>query len=99
MSETRQAACGFVPSRKGPHFFPRSKETAMREILAAVPLKTVLLLTLSNIFMTTAWYGHLKFTKSWLPVVILASWLIALPEYCFQVPANRLGQTEYGLSA
>lgn len=55
-------------------------------------MKTIVLLTLSNIFMTFAWYGHLKH-KSTLTVTsaILISWLIALPEYCFQVPANRLG--------
>ncbi len=58
---------------------------------------TIGLLVLSNIFMTLAWYGHLKF-KEWgwfgsltLPAVILISWCIALPEYCFQVPANRMG--------
>lgn len=52
---------------------------------------TVLLLTLSNVFMTFAWYGHLKFKHSPLWLAILASWLIALFEYCFQVPANRIG--------
>ncbi|HZI93313.1 MAG TPA: DMT family protein [Patescibacteria group bacterium] len=52
---------------------------------------TVVLLTMSNLFMTIAWYGHLKFRGVPLWRVILASWLIALPEYCFQVPANRFG--------
>ncbi|HTN00958.1 MAG TPA: DMT family protein [Planctomycetaceae bacterium] len=52
---------------------------------------TVLLLTISNVFMTFAWYGHLKFKQSPLWLAILASWLIALFEYCFQVPANRIG--------
>ena len=52
---------------------------------------TVLLLTCSNIFMTIAWYGHLKNTKSPLILAIVASWAIALLEYCFQVPANRIG--------
>ncbi len=54
----------------------------------------LLLLVISNVFMTLAWYGHLRFMKGagWtLPLVILASWGIALFEYCFQVPANRLG--------
>lgn len=51
----------------------------------------IILLTISNIFMTFAWYGHLKFKSSALWVVILVSWLIALFEYCFQVPANRIG--------
>lgn len=55
-------------------------------------LKTVLLLTIANIFMTFAWYGHLKHLKSSpLLLVILASWGIAFFEYCFQVPANRIG--------
>ena len=58
---------------------------------------TVVLLTISNIFMTFAWYGHLKFKESPLWIAILASWLIAFVEYCFQVPANRIGH--YQLSA
>jgi uncharacterized protein (DUF486 family) len=52
---------------------------------------TLALLTVSNVFMTFAWYGHLKYTKSALWIAILVSWLIALVEYCFQVPANRIG--------
>ena len=56
---------------------------------------TILLLTLSNIFMTFAWYGHLKFRQTPLPKVIVLSWLIALAEYCFQVPANRIGSYEF----
>lgn len=51
----------------------------------------ILLLTISNVFMTFAWYGHLKFKSTALWVVILVSWGIALLEYCFQVPANRIG--------
>ena len=58
----------------------------------------VLLLTISNIFMTFAWYGHLKYKNSALWVVILVSWGIALLEYCFQVPANRIGH-EYFTAA
>jgi len=54
-------------------------------------LRTVLLLLGSNIFMTFAWYGHLKFRTRPLLIAIVASWLIALPEYCLQVPANRGG--------
>lgn len=57
-------------------------------------MKTVLLLTLSNVFMTFAWYGHLKFRfleNKPLPAVILVSWGIAFFEYCLMVPANRLG--------
>lgn len=53
---------------------------------------TVILLTISNIFMTFAWYGHLKDHRtSPLWIVIIASWGIAFFEYCFQVPANRIG--------
>ena len=51
----------------------------------------ILLLTISNVFMTFAWYGHLKFKSTALWIVILVSWGIALFEYCFQVPANRIG--------
>lgn len=51
----------------------------------------LILLTISNVFMTFAWYGHLKFKSSALWLVILVSWGIALLEYCFQVPANRIG--------
>jgi len=52
---------------------------------------TILLLTISNIFMTFAWYGHLKYRDKPLLAVIAASWGIAFFEYCFQVPANRIG--------
>ena len=52
---------------------------------------TVGLLILSNVFMTTAWYGHLKFKSAPLWIAILASWGIALFEYILQVPANRIG--------
>ena len=52
---------------------------------------TVVLLTISNVFMTFAWYGHLKFKDSPLWLAILVSWLFASLEYCFQVPANRIG--------
>jgi hypothetical protein len=59
-------------------------------------LWTVLLLVGSNIFMTWAWYGHLKKSGWTIPVAILISWLIALPEYILQVPANRLGHVSQG---
>lgn len=54
-------------------------------------MKTIVLLSISNIFMTFAWYGHLKFKDKPLLLVILVSWLIAFAEYCFMVPANRIG--------
>ena len=58
----------------------------------------IVLLTCSNIFMTFAWYGHLKFKSSPLWLVILVSWGIAFFEYCFQVPANRWGNSVYSAS-
>jgi len=60
-------------------------------------MKTVLLLVLSNIFMTVAWYGHLRFKGAPLWKAIIASWLIAFLEYCFQVPANRIGHGQFSL--
>nr|WP_280869017.1 DMT family protein [Herbaspirillum sp. LeCh32-8] len=50
---------------------------------------------ISNVFMTFAWYGHLKFEGKPLYLVIFVSWLIALAEYCFAVPANRIGHSVY----
>ena len=58
-------------------------------------MKTVVLLTISNIFMTIAWYGHLKFKHAPLMRVIFISWIIAFVEYCFQVPANRIGHKQF----
>jgi uncharacterized protein (DUF486 family) len=55
----------------------------------------IVLLIGSNLFMTVAWYGHLKFKESPLPLVILASWAIAFVEYCLAVPANRIGHAFY----
>jgi len=58
-------------------------------------LLPILLLLGSNLFMTVAWYGHLKFKQAPLLLVILASWGIALVEYCLAVPANRWGSAVY----
>ena len=58
-------------------------------------MRTVLLLICSNVFMTIAWYGHLKFKSAPLVFVIGVSWLIALPEYALQVPANRIGHGQF----
>jgi uncharacterized protein (DUF486 family) len=55
----------------------------------------ILLLTFSNVFMTFAWYGHLKFKQTALPLVIFASWGIAFFEYVLMVPANRWGSEAY----
>ena len=58
-------------------------------------MRTVFLLIASNIFMTMAWYGHLRFKQFALWKVIFASWLIAFFEYCLQVPANRWGHERF----
>lgn len=58
-------------------------------------MRTILLLTISNVFMTIAWYGHLRFRSEALWKVIVVSWGIAFFEYCFQVPANRIGSYEF----
>lgn len=58
-------------------------------------LAPIILLLISNIFMTFAWYGHLKFRSHAIFLVILVSWGIAFFEYCFQVPANRIGYECY----
>lgn len=58
-------------------------------------MRAIILLTISNIFMTFAWYGHLKYRNSPLWAAILVSWLIAFIEYCFQVPANRIGSYQF----
>ena len=60
-----------------------------------IPVITIGLLIASNVFMTFAWYGHLKFKTAPLVTVILISWGIALFEYMFQVPANRIGHGYY----
>ena len=58
-------------------------------------MRTVALLLASNVFMTAAWYGHLRFRGVALWKVVLVSWLIAFFEYCLQVPANRLGYGQF----
>lgn len=61
-------------------------------------MKTVVLLIISNIFMTLAWYGHLKYKQSALWLAILASWGLAFFEYVFQVPANRIGAETFSVT-
>ena len=56
---------------------------------------TILLLTLSNVFMTFAWYGHLKYGAGPIALVVLTSWGIGFFEYCLQVPANRMGSYHF----
>ena len=58
-------------------------------------MHTIILLTISNIFMTFAWYGHLKVRNASILLLILVSWGIAFFEYCLAVPANRIGHTVY----
>jgi len=58
-------------------------------------VRTIVLLLISNVFMTFAWYGHLKYKDTALWKVVLTSWGIAFFEYCFQVPANRLGSSQF----
>lgn len=71
-------------------------------MLSSAGLQTILLLVMSNVFMTFAWYGHLKFKEyDWfsnlsLFFVILISWGIAFFEYCFMIPANKIGFRENG---
>ena len=60
-------------------------------LFASPFVRTALLLSASNVFMTFAWYGHLKYRNAPLFRVVVISWLIAFLEYCFQVPANRIG--------
>ena len=60
-------------------------------------MKTIVLLIISNTFMNLAWYGHLKFKNRALWLMILASWGVALFEYIFQVPANRIGSEEWSV--
>ncbi len=64
-------------------------------IPASSAMRTVALLLVSNVFMTFAWYGHLKYKSSPLWIAILVSWGIAFVEYCFQVPANRFGHGQF----
>ena len=61
-------------------------------------LSPILLLFASNVFMTFAWYGHLRFKDRPVLVVILVSWFIALVEYCLAVPANRYGSSVYSVA-
>lgn len=65
--------------------------------LPAIPAQVmpIVLLSLSNVFMTFAWYGHLRFKEQPLLLVIIVSWLIAFFEYCLAVPANRYGNVVY----
>jgi uncharacterized protein (DUF486 family) len=73
----------------------RKPRFSMSFTLSPAHLWPILLLLISNVFMTFAWYGHLKYTASPLYTAIVASWGIAFFEYCLAVPANRIGQQVY----
>ena len=60
--------------------------------------KPIVLLLCSNLFMTAAWYGHLKFKSTAIWTVIVVSWCIAFFEYCLQVPANRIGSNYFSVT-
>jgi uncharacterized protein (DUF486 family) len=67
----------------------------MLSFLRAPTVAPILLLVISNLFMTAAWYGHLKFPRLSMSQAIMMGWLIALVEYCLAVPANRIGYGAY----
>jgi uncharacterized protein (DUF486 family) len=67
-------------------------------VFPSIPLLTIGLLLCSNIFMTFAWYGHLKYRAAPLVIVILVSWGIAFFEYCLMVPANRYGSEHFSVA-
>jgi uncharacterized protein (DUF486 family) len=67
----------------------------MPALLSSAYLAPILLLIASNVFMTLAWYGHLRFKETPLITVIFVAWGIAFIEYCMAVPANRLGSAVY----
>jgi len=66
-----------------------------KTVAASAKVMPIALLLVSNVFMTFAWYGHLKFTERPLWLVVTASWSVALIEYCFAVPANRIVHAVY----
>jgi len=76
---------------------PTLQQTAniMPSLLSSAAVAPILLLIGSNVFMTIAWYGHLRFKETSLVVVIFVAWGIAFIEYCMAVPANRLGSAVY----
>src|SRR5258707_2936396 len=99
MIESTGAACRFVGSNAiwggEPDYALNAevKRISMRVIPSS--LLPVLMLFASNVFMTFAWYGHLKFKQTWLPLAVMVSWGIAFFEYWLAVPANRWGSAVY----
>jgi uncharacterized protein len=82
------------PGNSWKRFRPR-RTSNPEEFKEGQTLRTIVLLVVSNIFRTFAWYGHLKYREVALWKVVLISWGIAFFEYCFQVPANRIGSYEF----
>ena len=87
-------ACGRGREWRAPRR-PVSGPEAAPAMTLSPAITPVVLLVLSNVFMTFAWYGHLKFKSTPLMLAILASWGIAFIEYCLAVPANRIGHAVY----
>src|SRR5262245_51918291 len=83
-----------LSARRSHHTFIRQNPSMPFHVSSPYLLPIVLLIC-SNLFMTIAWYGHLRFKEVPLAGVILASWGIAFIEYCFAVPANRFGNAVY----
>jgi uncharacterized protein len=71
------------------------EEDLLPQIASPAGIAPVIMLTLSNVFMTFAWYGHLKYKSTALWIAIILSWGIAFFEYCLAVPANRYGSAVY----
>jgi hypothetical protein len=91
--ECERSANGPLPGRlQEVASMPLAEPTLMTRLTSPLA-QTAGLLLVSNVFMTFAWYGHLKYSKSPIFLAILASWGLAFFEYCFQVPANRIGYT------
>src|SRR6267154_5302493 len=83
--------------RRGPRGSALIRRNCERISMRVIPpsLLPVLMLFASNVFMTFAWYGHLKFKETWLPLAVVVSWGIAFFEYWLAVPANRWGSAVY----
>jgi uncharacterized protein (DUF486 family) len=83
------------PAQPGRASHRRPKKAPMPAVLTSAYVAPILLLIASNVFMTVAWYGHLRFKEAPLWTVIFVAWGIAFVEYCMAVPANRFGSAVY----
>src|SRR5580658_10172532 len=90
-----QRAASYRSSQTGHGFKVDESATSVGRAASNFSMWTIVLLTFSNIFMTFAWYGHLKYRQEALWKVILVSWGIAFFEYCLQVPGNRIGAAHF----